>query len=98
MAVEQDRKDRARTGFTDMPHHEAEEDLVVQLGRELADGHVSVRFSGYVTVTAHDAEELDQACQEVEQLASQSHLELERLIGAQEVAHTYTLPIGRGRR
>jgi hypothetical protein len=98
MALEQDRKDRGRTGFTEMPQHEAEEDLVAQLGQELKDGHVTVRFSGYVTVTAHDAEELDRVSQEIEQLASQSWLELERVVGAQEMAHTYTLPIGRGRR
>jgi hypothetical protein len=64
--------------------------------RELADGHMSVRFAGYVTVTAPDANELETACGEVEQQAAQARLVLSRVYGDQELAFTLTLPICRG--
>ncbi len=96
MSVEADRRDRERAGFTDTAIHRAEQAQVEKLGEELADGHVVVRFSGYVTVSAASEEELNVESQAVEQLASQCHLDLERKDSEQALTMTYTLPLGRG--
>jgi hypothetical protein len=66
--------------------------------QELADGHADYRLAGYVTVTAGSPDELEAACGEIEQAAQQSFLELRRLHGRQDVAFTWTLPLGRGLR
>ena len=82
------------------PGHDAqlrrEEEVLVQREDELATGHASFRFSGYVTVSTPDTEALDEACGRVEQIAGQSGLELRRCYGDQAVAFTCTLPLGRG--
>jgi hypothetical protein len=70
-----------------------EQQNVQRAEQELADGHASYRFTAYVTVSAADIDELEAACAEVEQAASRSHLELERLLAQQELAFTYTLPL-----
>jgi hypothetical protein len=75
---------------------EAEDEKVETVGQELTAGHVSVRYSAYVTVSALTVEELEEACSQVETQASQSLLELERLWGQQLPAFTYTLPLARG--
>jgi len=54
------------------------------------------RYSGYVTVTARSAEELDIACGELLQSAHQCRLELRRLYGCQGAAFLWALPFGRG--
>jgi hypothetical protein len=87
---------RRRGGWLPSVRRTHEQENVLRAEEELAQGHVSYRFSGYVTVTAASLEELAEASAEVEQLARRSHLELERLIGQQEVAFTYTLPLCRG--
>jgi hypothetical protein len=75
-----------------------EQENVQRAERELADGHASYRFTAYVTVSATGEDELEAACAEVEQAASRSHLELERLLAQQELAFTYTLPLCEGLR
>ena len=50
---------------------------------ELADGHGHYRFTGYVTVSAEDLADLDDACSQVEQAAARSGLELRRCYGDQ---------------
>ena len=65
---------------------------------ELADGHASFRFSGYVGVTAASRDQLEVACEWTEQAAGQCRLELRRLFGDQEEAFSFTLPLGRGLR
>jgi hypothetical protein len=54
-----------------------------------------LRFAGYVTVSATTEEELEAACSEVVHAAQQSGMELCRLVGEQDVASTYVLPLGR---
>ena len=44
----------------------------------------------------YDFGKLVAACAEVEGIANQSGLELRRLWGEQDIAFTYTLPLGRG--
>ena len=63
---------------------------------ELADGHAQYRFSGYVTVSAHNPDELEEACGRVEQAAGQCGLELRRCYGDQASTFLCTLPLGRG--
>ncbi len=87
---------RRRSGFLATARRRREEEVLVQREDELATGHASFRFSGYVTVSAPDTEALDEACGRVEQIAGQSGLELRRCYGDQAVAFTCTLPLGRG--
>jgi len=52
-----------------------------------------------VTVSAHDLDELEVACDEVEQSAHQAYLDLQPLWGQQDIGFTQgALPIGRGLR
>jgi hypothetical protein len=87
---------RRRAGFVTTARRQREAEGVVRRSTELADGHAEYRFAGYVTVSAPDRDALDAGCAEVEQSASQSHLELRRLYGQQEEAFTWTLPLARG--
>jgi hypothetical protein len=87
---------RRRAGFLATMRRRREEDVLVQREGELADGHASFRFSGYVTVSALDIDELEEACGRMEQVAGQAGLELRRCYGDQAVAFTCTLPFGRG--
>ncbi len=87
---------RQKGGWLPSFRRRNEEENVLRAERELAEGHASYRFSGYVTVSAVGVEELEAACAEVEQAASRSHLELERLVGQQALAFTYTLPLCEG--
>jgi hypothetical protein len=87
---------RRRGGFLATVRRRREEEVLVQREGELADGHGSFRFSGYVTVSATDTDALDMACGRLEQTAGQAGLELRRCYGDQAVAFTCTLPLGRG--
>jgi hypothetical protein len=87
---------RRRGGFLATARRRREEEVLVQREGELADGHGSFRFSGYVTVSANDTDSLEEACGRMEQVAGQSGLELRRCYGDQAMAFTCTLPLGRG--
>jgi hypothetical protein len=87
---------RSRGGFLRTARRSRESDLVLRREGELADGHASFRFSGYVTVTAPSLEQLAEACDATEQAAGQAHLSLRRLYGDQARAYACTLPLCRG--
>jgi hypothetical protein len=87
---------RRRGGFLATARRAREAEVAVRREEELADGHASFRFSGYVSVAAPSREQLAAACDATEQAASQCRLELRRLYGAQEEAFACTLPLGRG--
>ena len=87
---------RRRGGFLATARRRREEEVLVQREGELADGHASFRFSGYVTVSAVDTDALEEACGRMEQAAGQAGLELRRCYGDQAMAFTCTLPLGRG--
>lgn len=89
---------RQRAGFITGFRRRREQENVVRRGEEVAEGHASVRFSGYITVSAATVEELEEACADIEQRAQQSQLQVLRLVGEQDVAWTYTLPLARGLR
>jgi hypothetical protein len=87
---------RQKLGFIGTAKRRNQADAVARREQELADGHADVRFSGYITVTADDTEELAAACGEVEHAAGQCRLEIQRCDGEQDIAFTWTLPMCRG--
>ena len=89
---------REKHGFLTSMWRRSVEESTTRRAEELAEGHADVRFSGYITVTASDPEELEVACAELEQQAGQCRLVLRRMVGEQDVAFTYTLPLARGLR
>jgi hypothetical protein len=87
---------RRRGGFLATARRRREEEVLVQREQELADGHAQFRFTGYVTVSATDPEELEDACARTEHAAGRAGLELRRCYGDQDRAFACTLPLGRG--
>lgn len=89
---------RNRAGYVTSERRRRELEGVLRREQELADGFSEYRFAGYVTVTASTLEEMDEACNEIEQIATQSRLELRKLYGEQDAAFACTLPLCRGLR
>jgi hypothetical protein len=87
---------RRRHGFALTARARSEHDAVVRREIELAEGHAAYRFSGYVTVTAADRNELERSCARIEQASALAHLEIRRLYGMQGAAFGFTIPNGRG--
>jgi len=87
---------RRRGGFLATARRRREEEVLVHREAELADGHAQYRFTGYVTVTVEDPDELDDACGQTEQAAARAGLELRRCYGDQAYAFSCSLPLGRG--
>ncbi|HVC72009.1 MAG TPA: SCO6880 family protein [Acidimicrobiales bacterium] len=87
---------RRRGGFLATARRRREEEVLLEREGELADGHASFRFSGYVTVSSTDRDELEEACGRIERTSGQAGLELRRCYGDQAMALTCTLPLGRG--
>lgn len=89
---------RNRAGYVTSERRRRELEGVLRREQELADGFSEYRFAGYITVTASTLEEMDEACNEIEQIATQSRLELRKLYGEQDAAFACTLPLCRGLR
>ena len=89
---------RRRGGFVSTARHARESEVLARREAELAEGHSSFRYSGYVTVAAAGEEELVTACDAVQHAAGQSRLALRRLYGDQASGYTCTLPLCRGLR
>jgi len=89
---------RRRGGFVSTARHARESEVLARREAELAEGHASFRYSGYVTVSATGEEELAAACDIVLHAAGQSRLALRRLYGDQASAYACTLPLCRGLR
>jgi hypothetical protein len=87
---------RRRGGFVSTARHARESEVLARREAELAEGHASFRFAGFVTVSAPNEEELEGACDVVQHSAGQSRLMLRRLYGDQASAYTCTLPLCRG--
>ncbi|MGP0029839.1 MAG: SCO6880 family protein [Acidimicrobiales bacterium] len=87
---------RRRSGFVFTARHARESEMLARRESELADGHASFRYAGFVTVSAGSEAELANACDAVQHAAGQSRLILRRLYGDQAAAYTCTLPLGRG--
>ena len=98
-ADEADEQLRSERGFRTTARRRKQQQSTLRRERELAEGHQEVRFAGYVTVSARDLDELEVACDQVEQAAHQAYLDLQPLWGQQDVGFTQgALPIGRGLR
>ena len=98
-ADEADEQLRSERGFRTTARRRKQQQSTLRRERELAEGHQEVRFAGYVTVSARDLEELEIACDQVEQAAHQAYLDLQPLWGQQDVGFTQgAMPIGRGLR
>jgi hypothetical protein len=96
---EADEQLRGERGFRTTARRLKQQQGTLRRERELAEGHQEVRFAGYVTVSARDPDELELACDHVEQAAHQAYLDLQPLWGQQDVGFTQgALPIGRGLR
>jgi hypothetical protein len=89
---------RRRGGFVSTARQARESEVLARREAELAEGHASFRYSGFVTVSAPSDENLVDAIDAVQHAAGQSHLALRRLYGDQAAAYTCTLPFGRGLR
>jgi hypothetical protein len=96
---EADEQLRAERGFRTTARRQKQQQGTLRRERELAEGHQEVRFAGYVTVSARDDDELEVACDQVEQAAHQAYLDIQPLWGQQDAGFTQgALPIGRGLR
>jgi hypothetical protein len=87
---------RRRSGFVSTARHARESEVLARRESELADGHASFRYAGFVTVSAPSEAELAVACDAVLHAAGQSRLLLRRLYGDQASGYTCTLPLARG--
>jgi hypothetical protein len=89
---------RERLGFIGTARRRSQMEAVERREQELTEGHADVRFSGYITVSAPNLDALQESTAEVEHAASLARLELQRCDGEQDIAFSYTLPLGRGLR
>jgi hypothetical protein len=89
---------RRRGGFMSTARHARESEVLARREHELAEGHASFRYSGFVTVSAPSDEELVASCDAMQHAAGQSRLMLRRLYGDQASGYTCTLPLCRGLR
>jgi hypothetical protein len=87
---------RRRGGFLSTARHSRQSEVLARREAELADGHASFRYSGFVTVSAPNELDLLAACEVVQHAASQARLVIRRLYGDQARAYTCTLPLARG--
>lgn len=90
--------ERPRQGFMTTASDRRRAQAVSRREEELADGFAEMRFAGFVTVSARDAEELERASGEIEHAGQLARLEFQRMYGEQEAAFTNTLPLCRGLR
>jgi hypothetical protein len=93
---EADRELRRRFGQSETARQRQARDATIRRESELAAGHGEVRFSGFVTVSGRDAEELRRAGAQITEHAARARLELHRMYGQQAEAFTFTLPLCRG--
>jgi hypothetical protein len=87
---------RRRGGFVSTARHARESEVLARREAELAEGHASFRYAGFVTVSASSEDELVAACDAMQHAAGQSRLVLRRLYGDQASAYACTLPLCRG--
>jgi hypothetical protein len=89
---------RARKGFRLTARARRRQGAAADREAELAAGHAQLRFAGFVTATAPDAEQLQTTCDDIAHAAQQARLELEPMYGEQAAGFTFSLPLGRGLR
>ena len=88
---------RQKTGQIVPEHEQAALDRARAQDADRAAGHGLVRFTGYVTITVTDAEQLEDACAAVEADAAAARIEIRRMWYAQDVGFAMSaLPLGFG--
>lgn len=87
---------RARFGFRTTRRRERETEQLTAREDELSHGAAVVRASVYVTVSAPEAEALEQVQADAQIAAAEANIRLRSLVGQQDIAWTYTLPLARG--
>jgi len=87
---------RSRAGYRLGARRRREGEALDRRENELADGHAEARYSGYVTVSGSNLEEVEQAAAQIEQMAYQCPVELRRLWGEQDTAFYCTMPLAKG--
>jgi Putative type VII ESX secretion system translocon, EccE len=100
-AITRDQADhelRRRFGQSETARQRQAREATSRREAELAAGHAEVRFSGFVTVSARDGDDLRRASAEVLEHAARARLELRCLYGQQAEAFAFTLPLCRGLR
>ncbi|MBS2546912.1 PrgI family protein [Catenulispora sp. NL8] len=87
---------RARTGQAVSASEQVALDRAAAQDAEHAHGSGLCRFTGYLTVTVDDPDELADACVQAEAGAALVGIELRRMYGAQDTGFAMTLPVGLG--
>ena len=87
---------RARTGQTVSASEQVALDRAAAQDAEHAHGSGLCRFTGYLTVTVDEPDELPDACVQAEAGAALVGIELRRMYGAQDTGFALTLPVGLG--
>jgi hypothetical protein len=87
---------RTGAGYRTGARRRREAEALDRRENELADGHAENRYSGYVTVSGADVDEVEMAAAAIEQVAYQCPVELRRLWGEQDSAFYCTMPMARG--
>ncbi|MEU5608101.1 SCO6880 family protein [Streptomyces sparsogenes] len=91
------RRLRAKTGRIESMDERAEMVRALEQDAARASGHGIVRFTGLVTVTVTDTDELETACAELQQDGAAAGLELRRMYYAQDSGFAAAaLPLGLG--
>lgn len=81
VAKRADEAQRRRIGQVETAQDDEEYSALERREQELVHGHTEYRFTGWITVTATDRDQLEAACSVVEQAAVRSALELRRVYG-----------------
>lgn len=89
---------RAGAGYRTGARRRREAEALDRRENELADGHAENRYSGYVTVSGSDLDDVEVAASMIEQVAYQCPVELRRLWGEQDTAFYCTMPLALGLR
>lgn len=87
---------RARTGQAVSATEQVALDRAAAQDTEHAHGSGLARFTGYLTVTVDQSDQLAEACAQAEAGAALVGIELRRMFGAQDTGFAMTLPVGLG--
>ncbi len=94
--IQSDAEHRSEKGFRVGAHHRRAAQAVEEREEELVAGYGEFNYAGVITITARTTEELDEATDEVTQVAAAIGLEVRPLNGRHDLAVCATLPLARG--
>ena len=94
--IESDAAHRAEKGFRVGAKHRRAKQAVEEREEELVAGYGEFVYAGLLCVTAPTIEELDEATDEVAQVAASLGVEVRPLHGRHDIAVVATLPVARG--